>query len=254
MQKHVVGIDVSKKKLDICAIFDDKIIKRVVENNESGFKNLIDLFKKLGVVDPHICMEATGCYSTGSAEFLHSHGYKISIANPVQTKTMRKGKLVRQKTDSSDAQIIATFCLQENPRLWHPKPTKNHELHEIKVRIDSLKTRLNQLINALENQHLSEIVKNSIDTEMKQIKEQIKTLENEVKKIIKEDKKLKDQFDLLTSIKGVGEKTSLMILADMQDVSNFKSAKQYAAFTGVTPSHFQSGTSVNGVSHISKIG
>ena len=40
----------------------------------------------------------------------------------------------------------------------------------------------------------------------------------------------------------------------MPDIDNFKSAKQYAAFVGVTTSHSLSGTSVNGGSHISKIG
>ncbi|MDR0555603.1 MAG: IS110 family transposase [Holosporaceae bacterium] len=44
------------------------------------------------------------------------------------------------------------------------------------------------------------------------------------------------------------------ILADMPDIDNFKSAKQYAAFVGVTTSHSLSGTSVNDGSRISKIG
>jgi hypothetical protein len=44
------------------------------------------------------------------------------------------------------------------------------------------------------------------------------------------------------------------ILADMPDVSSFKTANQFAAYVGVTPSHFQSGTSVKGKSRISKLG
>jgi hypothetical protein len=38
MQNNVVGIDVSKKKLDICMIFDGQTRKKVVTNDEPGFK------------------------------------------------------------------------------------------------------------------------------------------------------------------------------------------------------------------------
>ena len=44
------------------------------------------------------------------------------------------------------------------------------------------------------------------------------------------------------------------LLAELPDVDNFKNAKQYAAFAGVTPAHFESGTSIKGKSHISRIG
>jgi len=43
-------------------------------------------------------------------------------------------------------------------------------------------------------------------------------------------------------------------LADVPDANKFETAKQYAAFVGVTPSHFQSGTSVKGKSRISRMG
>ena len=36
--QNVIGIDVSKAKLDICALLDGKTRKKVVENSESGFK------------------------------------------------------------------------------------------------------------------------------------------------------------------------------------------------------------------------
>ena len=139
-------------------------------------------------------------------------------------------------------------------KLWSPKPRENKELHEINVRIDALNSELNRLINALESKYLNEVVKDSIKKEIDFIKSMIKTLENEAKRIVEDNKKLKTRFDLITSIKGVGSKMALTILADMPDVDKFEDAKQYAAFVGVTPYHFQSGTSVNGKSHISKFG
>ena len=67
-------------------------------------------------------------------------------------------------------------------------------------------------------------------------------------------KEIKQQFDIITEIKGIGEKFALAIIADMPDVSNFQKSGQFSAFAGVSPSHFQSGSSVHGKSHISRLG
>ena len=94
----------------------------------------------------------------------------------------------------------------------------------------------------------------SIHDEIKFLKTQIDSLEKAAREIIESNDDLKSKFARITEIKGVGEKMALAILADMPDVKNFQKASQFAAFAGVTPSHFQSEMSVNGKSHISKFG
>ena len=249
-----VGIDVSKETLDACCLFDGKTKKKTFTNNESGFKSLTSWMSKLELTDPHICMESTGCYNEALAEYTYNSGYKVSVVNPVMIKSFRMSKMVRQKTDSSDCEIIAKFCVQNNPPLWKPKPRENKELHEVNIRIDSLKVELNRVANTLESKYLNKLVLKSINKEMKFIKESIKTLEDEAKRIVEGSEKLKEQHDLLIGIKGVGSRMAMAILADMPEARNFMNAKQYAAFVGVTPSHFQSGTSVNGKSHMSRLG
>ncbi len=59
---------------------------------------------------------------------------------------------------------------------------------------------------------------------------------------------MKEQFDRITKIKGVGEKFALAIIADMPDVLNFQKSGQFSPF------YFQSGFSVCGKSHISRFG
>ena len=85
MQK-VIGIDVSKKKLDVCALFDGKTRKKIVDNSVSGFKSLRNWISKNNINNPHICMESTGCYSEDVAEFFHELGFKVSVVNPLQIK------------------------------------------------------------------------------------------------------------------------------------------------------------------------
>ena len=94
----------------------------------------------------------------------------------------------------------------------------------------------------------------SIHTEIKFLRKQIALLEDEAQKIIGSDQNLKEKFDRITEIKGVGEKLALAIIADMPDVSNFQKSGQFSAFADVSPSHFQSGSSVRGKSRISRLG
>ncbi|MDR1236554.1 MAG: transposase [Holosporaceae bacterium] len=105
MQNHVIGVDVS----------DGKTRKKTFKNTDSSFEKLVIWTKELQLVDPHFCMEATGCYSEGIAEFLYNSGFRISVVNPLQIKSFRMSKMIRQKTDSSDAEVIAHFCLQNDP-------------------------------------------------------------------------------------------------------------------------------------------
>lgn len=253
MQNQVIGIDVSKRTLDVCAIYGGKIRKKSFANTESGFKKLISWMSSLRIEDPHICLEATGCYSEPVADFLFNARYKVSVVNPLPIKAFRMSKMIRQKTDRSDCEVIANFCLQNDLRYWEPKSQTSKELHEINCRLDSLKMELNRLNNQLEKSYLNEKVKKSINEEMDFIKNQIKTLEIEAQQIVVQNKKLQRNFEIITSIQGVGSKLALAILADA-DFERFQNGRQYAAFVGVTPSHFQSGTSVKRKSQISRIG
>ena len=252
--QNVIGIDVSKKKLDVCALFDGKSRKKIVDNSVSGFKSLRNWIFKNNINNPHICMESTGCYSESVAEFFHELGFKVSVVNPLQIKAFRNSKLIRQKTDSVDAQIIAKFCLQNAPAAWKPRSPEQKDLHNLNVRISALKAELNRASNALENKNLSKVILKSIHDELKFLKKQIVLLEDEAPKIINSNQNLKEQFDRITEIKGVGEKLALAIIADMPDVSNFQKSGQFSAFAGVSPSHFQSGSSVRGKSRISRLG
>lgn len=249
-----IGIDVSKDKLDVCCIFEERHRFKQVANTLSGFRDLQSWIDKNGFSGAHICMESTECYSEGVAEFLYNAGFKVSIANPMSIKSFKKSVMVRQKTDKVDAYMIAKFCEKNDPKTWKPKTAEAKILHDIISRISSLKEKLIASSNVLENKGLSKIVIKNINKETKFLEKSIEKLEGEAMKIIAENADLKLKFERLTAILGVGPKLVLTILAEMPDIENFQNAGQYASFVGVTPSHKESGTSVHGKSHISKIG
>jgi transposase len=65
---------------------------------------------------------------------------------------------------------------------------------------------------------------------------------------------LKRQRELLTSIPGIAELTAAKLLAEVSDWSAFGSARQVAAYAGLTPRQRVSGSSVRGKPRLSKIG
>ena len=64
----------------------------------------------------------------------------------------------------------------------------------------------------------------------------------------------KDEYKLLTSIPGVGIKVASLIISTFNSFQDFQTAKQACSFAGISPSPYQSGTSVKGKGRISKRG
>lgn len=56
------------------------------------------------------------------------------------------------------------------------------------------------------------------------------------------------------TIPGIGKITAVAILAESPDIDHFNSAREIAAYAGLTPKHKISGTSVKEKASISKIG
>jgi len=68
------------------------------------------------------------------------------------------------------------------------------------------------------------------------------------------DQNWNTDFDILTSIKGIGKITAQKFLIEVDDIRNFNNHKQLTAFMGTDPSLKQSGTSIMYQGRISKRG
>lgn len=49
----------------------------------------------------------------------------------------------------------------------------------------------------------------------------------------------------MQTIPGIGKKPAITILAEVPNIRDFNSAREFAAFAGLTPKHHSSGTSIN---------
>lgn len=113
--QSVVGIDVSKSKVDLALLRESKYKHKVFKNNKHGHESIVTWLSKLGVKSAHICLESTNIYGEALAKVLHDAGYIVSIVNPARIKGFSQSELSRTKTDKADAAMIARFCLTMTP-------------------------------------------------------------------------------------------------------------------------------------------
>ena len=251
----ILGIDVAKAKVDI-ALLDGKalIATGQFDNTSAGFKKLSKWLKHKTIEPVRVCLEATGRYGDDLAEYLHKQGHQISVVNPARIKKYAESQLRRNKTDKLDAQIIADFCRTQEPALWMPPSPQKRLLQEMVRRLNTLIQEQTRERNRLKSGIRSEVVKASIVEALDFIAAQIKRLETQIQEHIDRHTDLKRDQELLTSIKGIGDKTAFRILGELPDVNRFDNAGQAVAYAGLSPQQHTSGSSVHKRSKLTKIG
>lgn len=253
MSIAVVGIDVSKAKLDgVLVLGEGKPKHRVFANHPLGFAHLLAWLQEQGVSQAQVCLEATGGYELAVAECLHTAGYRVSVVNPLQIKKYGQSQLRRNKTDKDDAALIADYCRTQSPRLWSPPRPDWLELQRMVRHLATLQTSLRQTLNRLSEVRTCQTVAALLRDQIALLKTQITTLTRAIHAFIAAHPLLKQQVDLLLSIKGIGSLTAARLLAEIPDIHAFDSARQLAAYGGTTPGQFQSGSSVRKPAHLSK--
>ena len=260
MQKRIseqfdatLGIDVAKAKLDIAIRFSDgKTRSKVVDNTPDGFKALVEWVKKQHDGSLHICMEATGIYWEAVAESLTDQGYVVSVINPAQIKAYGSSQLSRGKTDKLDAKLIAAYCASQRPPAWEPPSAGLRELRALLGRRTALDAMRTQEQNRL---HVArESVRADIGAHLDFLSQSITEIDQAIRQKIDDDAGLKQQYALLDSVPGLGEKTIPVLLAHYGGAQRFDCARQAVAFAGLDPRQHESGSSVRGKPRMSKIG
>ncbi len=250
-----IGIDVSKDTLDACFLRPTgKTISKQFVNNLAGCQKLLNWVGTLSVPERHFCMEATGAYSHAPASFLVEKGERVSVENPARIKYFGMGEGILNKTDKVDARVIALYAQQKAPEPWRMSKPEVLHLLALMRRLQAVETHLRQERNRLGEPDLDPAVACSINTIIQALQQEINRLEAQVREHIDQHPNLRADKELLTSIKGVGEKLSHWILAEMPDPKQFQSAKSASAYAGLSPMEYSSGRTVRKRTRISKAG
>jgi transposase len=253
MTVNFLGIDISKKDFHVVLITGETRTKpKKFTNDPQGFESLQQWLKQKGIDQLHACMEATSIYGDALAEFLYSASFAVSVVNPARIKGFAKGELLRTKTDSVDAALIARFCAAIKPELWKPTAPEIKELQALVRRLDSLQEMVTAEQNRLET--ATNKVAELTNSHLEYLKQQQALIKQLISDHFDKHPDLKQQRDLLVSIPGIGAQTAAVLLSEIGRIEDYQNARQLAAHAGLTPSERSSGTSVHGKTRLSCTG
>jgi len=258
----MIGVDVSKAKLDCLWLKDQHTLKvktKVLANTVDGHQALLAWVQKntgASLAECHFIMEATGVYHEGLAYALHEAGARVFVVNPARVRDFAKSLGSRGKTDKKDSMVLARFGAVNSLSCWQPEAPEIRTLRALLSRLDALEKDIQREENRLEKAEVSQAsaqVIASIRLMLKALKEEKKRLEQEINDHINRHPKLKRDRQLLETIPGVGAVLSRLMMAVIQS-RDFSTARQCAAYLGLNPVPWESGSSIKGPPRMSKAG
>jgi transposase len=249
-----IGIDVSKDTLDACLPpADGKPRSRVFPNDGPGHAALRAWAAAHGPA-PGFCLESTGTYGAALATTLAEAGYHVSVVNPARVKYAGLMRGQGNKTDQADARLIAEYATRERPPAWRPAPAEVQELQALVRRRDDLRGLGAREKGRLAAPGLTRAARQSIARTVAFLEKEADRLQRQASGLIAASAALRADCALLESIPGVGTATAHTLLAELPAPDCFASAQQAAAYAGLAPREYRSGTSVRKCTRLSKAG
>jgi len=242
------GIDISKETFDVV----NKSGKHFQFSNDTkGFAK----FKKV-ITQGSICvMEVTGIYHLRLAKYLYSKNILISVVNPLRIKRFSQMLLRRNKTDKADARMISLYAQDQKIDLWKPAPEiieQSKDIYQTMEQYIEFKSGLKNKLDALKSKEAESFLIDSVKDQIKSITEAIDALQNELDGLIKTYDPV--MLRNITSVVGIGQRTAALLIIATEGFKFFDSSKQVSSYFGLAPTETISGTSINGSSHITKMG
>lgn len=255
-----LGVDVAKAKLD-CVLLNPESQKRkskTVENSSDGLGLLLKALQgwgiELGAI--HVVMEPTSTYHERAALALADAGCTVSLINPAHLRRYAQSVGARSKTDAADGALLARYGAAEKPKVWAPPSASARALKALLARRDAVAEDLQRERNRTEKRSTTEVpdsVRQSLSEVIAFLEKQLETLQHEIERHIDDDPDLRGKRELLLSIPGVGDRVSQHMTALLAS-HRFETAEQLAAYLGLVPVEWRSGSSIKGRPHLSKAG
>jgi transposase len=257
---NIIGVDVSKAKLDCAWLKENNKIKaKAVANSPEGWQQLVKWAHENSgceISGLHFVMEATGIYHENLAAWLYGQGAKVSVVNPAHVKHYAQSLGVQTKNDKKDSTVLARYGQREQPSLWQPAAPEARTLKALLARLAAVEKDLQREKNRQEKALVSdtpEAVLNSIADMVGHFEDEQASLGKLIDEHIKAHKNLKGNQALLESIPGVGKVVSQQMLVVLGS-HQFVSASQCAAYLGLVPVQKESGSSLKNRPQLAKNG
>jgi transposase len=230
-----IGIDVSQAWLDIAARPSAEIWR--VPNTLVGWTALEQRLSAMAIA--LIVVESTGGMERNVVEHLQRAGLPVSVINPKRSREFAKASGRLAKTDRIDAQGLAHFAQALRPL---PKPL----VAEAQQALSDLISRRAQVVEMMNNERRrlhsvrNRSAKADIEAHLEWLQERLKALDDEIDQLRQDSQAWQSQYELLTSVPGVGRVVATTLLAALPELTTL-SPKQLGALVGLAPMNFDSG-------------
>jgi transposase len=177
-----------------------------------------------------------------------------SVVNPTRIKYAGVMRGRGNKTDKADARLIAAYVRDQRPPAWRPPTPEVRELQALVRRRDDLRTLAAHEKARLDAPLLTPAARKSVARVVKPLGKEADAMQAAADALIAATPALATDRDLLASIPGVGAQTASTVLAELPALDRVPSAQAAAAYAGLSPREFKSGSSVRGRTRLSKSG
>ncbi|MGZ5283780.1 MAG: IS110 family RNA-guided transposase [Bacteroidia bacterium] len=256
-----IGIDVAKLTLDYCLLSQDSQLEQSqILNTQKSVDKFLKTLKKSGCLmnETLFVFENTGIYSSLLALVLSEN--KLDYAQVPALEIKRSLGITRGKSDKVDAKEIAQYAKRNTDKI-SLSILPELSLQQLKIvfaerekTVAAIKTFERTKENEM---FLTKEVFGSVRTinnqTVKLLKKQLAQLDEKIRKLIREDENLHQQQQLLKSIPGIGEITSVYILMATKGFTAFNNGRKFACYSGVAPFEHTSGTSIKGKTRVSHL-
>jgi transposase len=230
----VVGIDVSKDRLDVHVLPSEEAW--AVARDAEG---LAELCRRLHGLSGVVALEATGGYENIVAASLSSAGLPLVVVNPAQVRAFAKALGQRAKSDPIDARVIARFAEATKP-VVRPLPDRATQM------LAALLARRRQIVEmmASESQRLRRTdlvrVRKSIARLLAILKRELADIDHDIDDTVRGSPVWREKENLLASVPGIGRIIARTMVADLPELGTL-GRKQIGALAGLVPYVRQSG-------------
>jgi len=256
---NYIGIDVSKATLQVYIPIIDENIS--IENSK---KALISLYSKLkkyykkGIKELVIIFEPTGSYSVLLKRFCSEKKIYAFSINPRQSANFAKALDNRSKSDIIDAEMLYRFhvMLSANEISVPIINSVQEELSEMLTYfkfIQKERVSFSNHLEALEFKNGSVMIVKKLKKEIKHLKSEEEDMIISMKELLLSDLKMKQDFENITSIVGIGDRAAIVLLHLFITYPE-ANRQEIVALCGLDAIENSSGTSIQRKTRISKKG
>jgi transposase len=256
---NIMGMDVSKATLDCHLYLQHKSL--CVNNDVKGFEKIARWLKKelkdtSGLL---VVMEYTGIYTYNVERFLESRS--IAYVKRSALDILRSLGIKRGKSDRADAAFISRYGWMRREELKPMKPVADNlvtlqQLMSYRDKLVADRASYQSRLKELKGQMGSAFNKKtemSSKRMMEALKQEIAEIEAEIREVLKSDENIEKNYELITSVVGIGFVTAVHFLVVTENFTRFTEVRKMLCYCGLAPFENSSGTSLRGKSKVSHL-